>query len=71
MQSGGRAVVAADVVGVDVIVGVTVIGGAALKLLRLVAAEGCLGVLLVVGSGGIIVSIRSCLDTKLRSETRV
>ena len=52
----GRAVT--DVVeAVDVDVGVTT-----LESLRLVAAEGCLGVLLV-GLGGIIVSILSCLGT--------
>ena len=55
-------VVEADVLGIDVAVG--------LKSLRLVVVEGCLGVQLVV-LGGIIVSIHSCLDTKFRSEMRV
>ena len=64
----GRAVVADVVVGVDVL-GIDVAVAKGLKSLRLVAA-GCLGVLLVV-LGGIIASILSCLDTKLRSEMRV
>ena len=65
----GRAVVADVVVGADVL-GIDVAAAKGLKSLRLVAAEGCLGVLLVV-LGGIIASILSCLDMKLRSETRV
>ena len=72
----GRAVaVDAVVVGTDVVEAADVLGinvGAAkgLKLLRLVVA-GCLGMLLVVGSGGIIVPILSCLGVKFRSEARV
>ena len=68
MRSAGRVVVAADVVGVADALGIDV--GAVLESLRLAAAS-CLGALLVVGSGVIIASILSCLDAKLRSETRV
>ena len=63
----GRAVA---VGAIEADVGIDVGAAKGLESLRLVAA-GCLGVLLVVGSGGIIVSILSCLDTKLRSEMRV
>ena len=66
----GRAVVADVVAGADVL-GIDVAAAKGLKSLRLVAAEGCLGVLLVVGSEGIIAPILSCLDMKFRSETRV
>ena len=70
----GHAVVVADAdaAGVVEVADVGIDVGAALKSLRLVAAaEDCLEVLLVVGSEGIIVSILSCLDMKLRRETRV